>query len=234
MRVVTTCSKAGFDAYGHRWLTSRRFWPKFTDFRFYSEGFVVDCPGKDFSILEDFQQWKKQYAHYVPPSWRYDIVRYAHKVFAAHDALRDYDGVGVWLDADCVTFKEIPEGLIEEQVKDAYIAHYGRTGHYTETGMWIVNCAHPQHKDFFSWWLRLYFTGDFTRLPEWHDCTTLDAAIRRFTAKELITTKNLSGDFAKDMHPMAKAEPFARYIDHCKGPRKRAGRSPENKHREAA
>lgn len=234
MRVVTTCHHAGFKQYGHRWLESRKNWPEGTEFLFYPEGFKADCPGKDMLSMRDFIEWKSSYAHYKPPNWRWDIVRFAHKVFALNDALRDYDGIGVWLDADCVTFDKIPEGLVEEQVKDDYIALYERTGHYPETGFWVVNCGHPQHKDFLTWWMRLYWSGNFTRLPEWHDCTTLQAAIKRFTAKGLITVKNLSGDFHLDMHPQAHAEPFCRYIDHCKGTRKDKGVSAENAHRKAA
>jgi hypothetical protein len=54
----------------------------------------------------------------------------------------------------------------------------------------------------------------------------LDAAIR-LTG---VPTFNLSGEFHKDMHPMAKTE-LGQYIDHCKGPRKIKGKSPENKNR---
>lgn len=228
MRVVTTSSKQGHDDYGFRWLESRKRWPEGTDFQYYTEGFQVDCPGRDMREMADFLEWKSRYAHYVPPSWKFDIVRFAHKVFAVYDALRNYDGVGVWLDADCVTFDDIPRGLVESQVTDAYIALYQRTGHYSETGFWIVNCAHPVHKDFMAWWMQLYWRGEFTRLPEWHDCTTLDTTIRRFIAKGLIEVKNLSGEYAMEMHPQAKAEPFCHFIDHCKGARKRKGFSAEN------
>lgn len=235
MKVVTTCSKRGFEEYGHRWVESRHNWPEGTEFAFYGEGFAInDCPCYDISTLHYFEDWKKRYANYVPPSWRFNVVKYSYKVFAAFEALRDYDGVGVWLDADCVTFDKIPTGLVEEQVADAYIALYQRTGHYSETGMWIMDCTHPQHKDFWAWVMMMYHSGHFTRLHEWHDCTVLDAAIRRFTAKGLIKVKNLSGDFAKEMHPSAKAEPFCRYVDHCKGGRKAKGYSAENQHRAPA
>ena len=73
---------------------------------------------------------------------------YAHKVFAACDALYDYDGIGVWLDADCVTYKPIPAYLIPAELDDAYLAHYFRQGMYTETGLWLMNCAHPEHRNF--------------------------------------------------------------------------------------
>src|SRR5688500_9505816 len=106
MRVVTTCHKQGLEDYGFRWLESRKHWPADTDFQFYTEGFEVDCPGKDFRDLPEFSQWKLSRVRYCPPSWKYDVMAYSHKVFAACDALYDYDGIGVWLDADCVTFKD--------------------------------------------------------------------------------------------------------------------------------
>lgn len=233
MRVVTTCHKAGLDEYGHRWLEGRKFWPKGTEFHFYTEGYTLPADGmvvKDLATLEEFAAWKRKYAHYQPPGWQWDVVKYAHKVFAAVDALEDYDGIGVWLDADVVTFAQIPDGLVEKQVEKAYIAHYGRTGMYTETGMWIIDCAHPEHKNFMATWKDVYHSEQFKRLPQWHDCMTLDATIRAFVRDGLIQTHNLSGDAHKQMHPQAVTE-FGQYMDHCKGPRKSVGVSPENKSR---
>lgn len=159
------------------------------------------------------------------------MVKFAHKVFAAHDALYDFDGIGVWVDADCVTYAEIPKGLIEKQVEDAYLACYQRTGMYTETGLWIMDCAHAEHWAFLDFWKDIYLSDKFKSLPQWHDCLTLDATIRRFGSR--INVNNLSGAHHKAMHPQALSE-LGKYIDHCKGPRKAAGLSPENKHRKAA
>jgi hypothetical protein len=229
VRVVTTCSKAGLEEYGHRWLESRGNWPEGTDFRFYTEGFTVDCPGKDFRDMPDFSAWKLKMAKFRPPAWKWDVVRYAHKVFAACDAFEGYDGVGVWLDADCVTYKPIPAGLIESKVEGVYLARYDRTGLYTETGFWVMNCAHPKHKEFLDRWRDWYYSERFTKLPQWHDCMTLDATIRQMD----IETFSLSGDHVKTMHPMSVTE-LGGYIDHCKGLRKELGYSPENKrHQEA-
>jgi len=229
MRVVTTCSKAGLKEYGHRWLESRKNWPEGTDFQFYTEGFEVDCPGKDINGIEDFAQWKLKHAHYQPGGWQWDVVKFAHKIFAAADAFMDYDGIGVWLDADCVTYKPIPEGLIESQVKDHYLACYQRTGMYTETGLWIVDCKRPDNHNFMQALRGVYLTDRFTNLPQWHDCFVLDAVIRSLG----VSVNNLSGQFHKAMHPQAMSE-LGKYVDHCKGPRKIRGRSDENKHREVA
>lgn len=222
MKVVTTVHKAGFDLYGHRWIESMPNWPG-AEFVMYAEGFTtpdvrcVRC--EDLPRLEAF---KRRHSAYKAPDWRHDIVRFSNKVFAAYDALYDYDGIGVWLDADCVTDKPIPTGYVEDQLGDAYLAHFDRPGHYTETGLWLMNCAHPKHREFLDLWVRWFEEDAFTRFNEWHDCTTLDATIR-LTG---VPTKSLSGRYGNLMHPMAKAD-FSKYVDHCKGARKVAGASPE-------
>jgi hypothetical protein len=227
---VTTCNKAGLERYAHRWLDGRSYWPAGTEFKFYTEGFKVDCPGKDFTELAEFSEWKAKHANYAPPGWQWNVVGYAHKVFAAADALYDHDGVGVWLDADCVTFRKVPDDLIEQQLSGAYLACYQRTGLYTETGMWIMDCRHPEHRAFLDEWRNWYFSERYKKLGQWHDCMTLDETIRAFVKAGKIKVHNLSGEHHKTMHPQAKTE-LGKYIDHCKGDRKTAGISPENKSR---
>ena len=229
MKVVTTSHKAGLQQYGWRWLDGRKHWPKETDFHYYREGFELDCPGKDFSELEEFATWKARHAFYRSPDWRFDVVRFAHKVFAIHDALYEHKGIGVWLDADVVTHRKIPKGLIEKQVEGVYVAHYGRTGLYTETGLVVFDCAHEQHKQFLNAWREWYLSGRFRKAPQWHDCIGFDLALKQTK----VPAFNLSGEHAKAMHPMAVTA-LGKYLDHCKGERKALGFSPENKFRKAA
>ena len=230
MRVVTTAHKAGLDLYGHRWIESRKNWPAGTEFWWYTEGYTIEPDGMvvhDFEEQRDFIEWKAKHANYrPPPSWRWDVVAYAHKVFAACDALKDYKGVGVWLDADCVTYAKIPDGLIESYVQDAYIAHYNRPGIYTETGLWIMDCSHECHESFLNSWRAWYLSDRFKTLAQWHDCMTFDATLKQFKKEGLIRTHDLSGQFGKMLHPQAMTE-LGKYIDHCKGARKDLGYSPE-------
>lgn len=221
MKVVTTCHKAGFDEYGHRWAEGIKNWPA-AEFIMYCEGFGhTPMPARG-------EAFKAKHASYRPPSWRFDIVKFSNKVFTAHDALYNHDGLGVWLDADAVTYRPIPEGYIESLLPDGcYLAHFKRH-HYTETGFWVMDCRHPEHKAFLDHWVGLFESDAFQALPEWHDCTTLDATIKAFRGR--VKTHSLSGGFEGEMHPMALAD-LAKYIDHCKGARKALGFSPENKHR---
>jgi len=241
MRVVTTANKDGLEAYGQRWLDSRKHWPASAEFWWYTEGYELPLQKdekskpsivrKDFAELPEFVQWKERHKDYKPPNWEFNVVGYAHKVFAAIDALYDYDGIGVWCDADCETFRKIMPGVLEQELGDAYLACYQRNGYHTETGFWLMDCSKPGHQAFLDAWQAWYLTDSFKQLSVWHDCQTLDATIRHF--KGQMEVKNLSGEFANDMHPMALTE-LGKYIDHCKGQRKIKGRSPENKHRTAA
>lgn len=249
MRIITTANKDGFKQYGHAWLDSRKHWPAGTEFYWYTESYdlpyqpdelqMIEQAGagntdgfierRDCNDIEDFVAWKMTHAGYVSPSWKYNVVAYAHKVFAFADATKDYKGIAVWVDADCVTYRDIPKGLIEAQVKDAYLARYERPGRWTETGLFIVDCSHPEHVAFWQWMREVYLEDRYKPLHHWTDCYVMDAAVRIFG--ERITTKNLSGEQSDHAHPMAVTE-LGKYIDHKKGPRKAMHASPENRQRE--
>lgn len=230
MLVITTCAEKHLSEYANRWLEARQLWPKDAEFRFYTENFSVDCDSKDLSEIKGFPEWKARHAHYVAPSWQYDVVKFANKAFAQIDAFRDYDGIGVWCDADCIAYKKIPYKLIQKQLGDAFVALYQRSGMYSETGFWIVNCADPVTKDFFDYYRWIYESDSYKNMRQWHDCYALDAAVRKFAPR--IVVKNLSDD-PNSMHPQASGE-FAKYLDHQKGNRKFAGYSPENAFRKVA
>lgn len=230
MRVVTTCHAQGLKDYAFRWLEARKNWPKDTEFLFYREGFEVDCPGKDLSEIPELQAFKRRHAGYKPPDWRFDVVKFSNIAFAIYDALHDHDGIGMRLDADAVTYKKIPKGLIEKLLDGAYLGAYQRQGMYSETGIFIVDCKHPQHKHFMDVYRDWYLSDKFKAFNTgWHDCIAFDYAIK-VTG---VPVTNLSGEHFKSTHPQALSE-LGRYIDHCKGPRKEKGASPENKFRKVA
>jgi hypothetical protein len=155
----------------------------------------------------------------------FDVVRFSNKVFAANDALIDYQGVGCWIDADCVVLKDIPEGFVEGHLQESYIALLQRKGLYSETGFWIMDCSNPVHRSFLNMWTEWYSSDAFKGLSNWTDCETLDATIRRFQ-KDGLKVTNLSGKHDKDTHPLTKIE-LGKYLDHLKGQRKALGHSPE-------
>lgn len=234
MRVISTCHKAGWDQYGAQWLAGIDNWPK-AEFILYTEGFDLDdarVQSRRIESVERAQAFKAKYAHYKPLAWRWDIVRFSNKVFAAYDALYDYKGLAVWLDADCATYSPIPENYIDDMLPlGKYMALFKRTGWQTETGFWLMDCGHPHHQAFMDLWIKWVESGAFKQLTQWCDASTLDATIKVAEKAGMVETASLSGGFDKEEHPMSKVD-LARYIDHMKGDaRKAAGRSTENEFR---
>lgn len=234
MRVATTVHKAGFEQYGFRWVEGIKNWPQ-AEFILYAEGFSTESAiCKRVEDLPRLEIFKRKFHGYVPPSWEFDIIRFSNKVFAAYDAFYDYDGLCVWLDADCVTYRKLPKKVIEEQLPEgAFMGLFRRAGLHTETGFWVMDGSHPEKKAFLDTWVQWFETGRFRSLHQWHDCTTLDATAKLFEKDGRIKVHNLSGEASKEMHPICFVE-LGKYIDHTKGARKKTGISPENEFRKAA
>lgn len=230
MRIVTTCHKAGWEQYGTKFDTDNL--PFNHEIRWYTEGFDHPWLAPPWLVrnedLPKLQAFKQKHAHYIPPDWRFDVVRFANKAYALYDALYDHDGIGVWMDADIVIHEPIPEGYLESLLpQGCYIALFQREGWHSETGLFVIDCAHPQHKRFMDLYIANYETGKFAEAHEWHDCVMLDRTINAFLRDDLIQVHNLSGPHSNEQHPMAK-HPISRYLDHLKGPsRKKLGHSPE-------
>jgi predicted O-methyltransferase YrrM len=231
LKIVTTCHKAGWEQYGQKCLDGLKYWPKNAEIVWYTEGFDLP-PGRAREVKNEtlplLAQFKAKYAHYVAPSWRYDVVRFANKVYAVWDALRGYDGLGIWMDADIVAHSPLPADYVESLLpKDAYIALFQREGWHSECGLWLVDCSHPEHKRFMDTLIGWYEQGTFTNAHEWHDSVLMDATVRALEREKLIVSHNLSGAFKGKEHPMA-LHSIAAYVDHLKGPsRKEKGYSPE-------
>lgn len=237
MRFVTTCHKAGFEQYGHRLLDGWAHFPPDCELVWYTEGYNLPQTGRvverDIGVLESLAQFKARHRRYVAPYYQWDVVRFAHKVFAVYDALRNHKGIGVWIDADMVPVQDVPQAFLDGLLERGdYIAMFRRKGFYSECGFWIVDCDHPAHGEFFDTLIDLYVADKFKTLQEWHDSYLMDVVVKHFERDGTISVTNLTRpEHMTDEHPMARGV-IAPYLDHLKGPdRKKLGFSPE---REAA
>ena len=234
MRVVTTCHKAGWELYGQQCLDGLKKWPAEAEFWWYSDGFDLPAAKNVREIknegLERLQAFKARHRGYKPPDWRFDVVRFSNKAFALYDALRDYDGFGVWMDADIVTHKRMPKDYLRKLLPEGcYIGLFQRDGLHTETGLMLFDCSHPAHKSFMDTYIDWYESDRFKGAHEWHDCIVTDSVLRAFERNNLVKSHNLSGKASNMSHPMAVHD-SAQYFDHLKGPKRKAmGRSPERK-----
>lgn len=225
---MLVCTTAPRDAsYIAEWGEAMRLWPAGTRFVYYGDGEAPFGPDTDtlstrsLADLLPFSGWRRRHHDYVSPGWKWDVVKFAHKVFAAADAFADSDDTCVWCDADCIAYRPIPPGLIEGHAVKDDLAYYGRVGMPSETGLWIMR-AEWRKRPFFDLWTDVYLSEKYRGLIEWTDCATFDAV------RQMSDVKDHSISVDPNVQHVQAHGLLSKYLDHRKGRRKAATHSPEN------
>lgn len=155
-------------------------------------------------------------------NYRYDAVRFSHKVFALFQFLEESEtDFLIWLDGDSRTHSLVGIRDIESWCPPGKFAGYlARPWLYTETGFHIFNMNHAIANDFLNAWRQYYIDDSIFKLEMWTDCHTYDAAKSKFDDSHWY---NLSPPI-KNNHPFING-PLGQFMDHMKGPRKKKGTS---------
>lgn len=249
--VITSCSAAGWAKYGRRFAdTFCAHWPREVALQIHTENFGAligdELPYAVFDLL-----WRDGYRAYFErhkdnprahgrvqergqlwagkalasgQNWRYDAFRFAHKVFAIQQAASVLlTGRLLWIDADCVTFAPVPADLPERLLPDGVALSYLDRGEYpSECGFVGYNLDHPATLPFINEFADLYLSDRvFAEVPEWHDSYVFDWLRKR----QNVPAHQIPYAAGQRRHPFVNSE-LGRYIDHMKGPRKDAGRTP--------
>lgn len=240
--VITSFSNGGFYEYAYRFFeTFDVFWPPEIDLIAYYEApkpFETRAQMRDLYGIDAMQEflgrhsnsdaargrveitrWKaKERAEGY--SFRNDALKFCRKVFAVSDAARQMEsGILAWVDADVVTTANIPPDFIEGLLGNADVAYLGRDGVHSECGFLAFRL--PEALPLILEWERLYSTDEVFLMREQHDSFVFDYA-RVLVPK--LRYRNLTPGGTG--HVWVNS-PLAPYTDHCKGERKRLGRSPE-------
>jgi len=245
--VITTFNQSGLDLYGRSMVESfDRFWPRSVDLYVYTENCQLDITSDRVKILDllesspDLVGFKKQHANnpiangmiakdtnlpFKDNAFKWDAVRFSHKVFAVIHACQHIDSDWViWLDADSKTFRSIPETFLPEVCDPKAMACYlgRREKYHSECGWVAYNLKHPDLESFINRWRDLYVTGDLFNLREYHDCFVFDVLRREFQLSKNTYFHNLS----PETHGKGPGHPFiasalGAYIDHLKGNRRK-------------
>jgi hypothetical protein len=238
--LVTSLTQGNYDEYGHEFFkTFREYWPK-------SVKLVVYFEGKDFPEMDtENVEWRRVEEIQGFKAWMFQVKKFPfmtgqtpngydiqHDARHVRKALTEIHGCNVfggkvwWIDSDFVTHQKVPEGWLDEVLPDdKFCAYCGREGWmYSETGMIGFNSEHVLFETFMRSYWEIFWSGLFLTLKGWHDCYGFDAVRHAIDTPEHFV--DLSGHLPQGtMHPIINSV-LGTYLDHAKGPRKKAGRSP--------
>lgn len=174
--------------------------------------------------LEAASEWlktfKRQHQHRPTSNYRFDAVRFAHKVAAIELAYRlGTDDVLIWIDADCVTHAPVDAEWLSGLLGGAEFGYLRRANKYPECGFMMIRRC-PAMDAFVAELVDVYRSGRLFDMAEWHDSWAIEQVRKELNPKAV----SLSGDFESAGHPLING-PLGSRIDHLKGNRKAAGKS---------
>ena len=248
--VVTTFHEKGLKAYAQNMIdTFCKNWPEEVTLHIYPEGCNPAIRNHAHVTLTDLESVKELAAFKskwkdVPKAngdvsadpvrrkrkdaskgFKWDAVRFAHKVYAIFDCARTTDAdILIWMDADTICHSPISIVDIQRLIPaDKDLCFLGRKGKFSECGLYAMNLRSPATQLFLKRFQEFYDnaeTGIFT-LDEWHDSFVFDAVRKTMKLNELDWSSHL---ITGEGHPLINSE-WGGWLDHLKGDRKNLGRS---------
>ena len=244
LTIVTGWHPEGYVEYARIFVqTFARYWPASANLVAYTEE-PAPMPRGECRSLWDIPGAKEFYArhkdnpvscgtgphknwlpkdHRRGQSWRWDAVRFFKQLIIPLDAslgLAD-DDILVWLDADVVTFADVPDGFVEKLLGKADLVYLGRNKG-SEIGFWGVR-LNKRTRPFLTNLSSLYLDDRFTSLEQFHSAWIFDYARRGSGMKMTDLTPGGRDHVFVDIRC-----PLHVYLDHAKGSRKKLGHSPEH------
>lgn len=243
--VVTSFSAKGYEEYGKAFLQGWLwFWATSgAELLVCHEGAIHDGPWhmvdlREYGPLRDFigrnasplttgrsptKGWrtKELKAGY---SYRFDAVKFSHKVFAQHYASNAFDHDRLlWFDGDVRTLANVTPEVLDLILPLGYdTSRLARERKHTETG--VVGYRGIAGRFIIARMASYYTSGRIFDLPEWHDCAVYDEVCHRDREELRVhdIVRTVHG------HPLT-VSPLNPWFDHLKGARKELGYSPERK-----
>jgi hypothetical protein len=249
--VVTTFHEEGLKIYGQRMIDSFcKTWPTEVKLYVYPEKCNPKVPDHSRIVLTDLDsvieltefknKWKdvpkangdvtgdpvRSKRRDAGKGFKWDAVRFAHKVYAIFDCARKTDSdILFWMDADTYCHSPISmENLLRLCPIDKDLCYLGRKGKFSECGLYSMNLKTEQTRMFLMEFQRMYDKAEsgIFQLDEWHDSFVFDAARKKFPyLKQLDWSEGL---ITGEGHPLINSE-WGAYLDHLKGSRKKLGKS---------
>lgn len=169
-------------------------------------------------------------------SFKWNAVRFAHKVYSIfHCARNTTADVLIWMDADTVCHSPVGMADLVRLCPESYdLCYLGRKGKFSECGLYALNLHTKGTKRFLKEFQRVYDDAEngIFLLDEWHDSFVFDSVRVNIPGLNALNWSADLGDLRPgknnstgEGHPLINSA-WGAYLDHLKGSRKNAGRSP--------
>jgi len=155
-------------------------------------------------------------------AFRWDAVRFSHKVFAIHHAASICNSdILVWMDADIVIHKSISKRLLLECVPDDCLVSCLKRHQYSECSFIGFNLKNPETHRFLNEFLKFYTSDSLFKEREYHDSFLFDIVRRRFERAGHQTHDIANGKgFERGPGHVFEKSVLGQYMEHLKGGRK--------------
>ena len=247
--VVTTFNAHGYEQYGKRMInTFLQNWPAEVDLIVYAEDCAVSESAPNLKVLDLHkdspalvafkEKWKdvpkangiitddpvRNRRKDAGKNFKWNAIRFAHKVYAIFAASQANTDWLLWMDADTVCHSPITIARLNELCPmDKELCFLGRQGKYTECGLYAMNLRSAKVLNFLNKFQHVYDNaenGIFT-MKEWHDSFVFDVVRKSMALAE----HDWSGHLIQgEGHPLINSD-WGAYLDHLKCNRKSQGRS---------
>lgn len=245
--VITSFNTAGMSVYGQTMIDSfDRFWPANIKLWVYAENCQPHTHSARIQVIDlleasaDLVAFKQRHRNnavanglvakdtgvpFQDNAFKWDAVRFSHKVFAVlHACEHSNSDWVIWLDADTKTFAAVPDQFLESICRsDALACYLGRREKYHSECGWVAyNRRHPQLREFMRAWHELYVSDSLFDLREFHDSFVFDHLRKIWQTQHQTYFHNLTPmTTAKGPgHPFI-ASALGQYMDHMKGARRK-------------
>lgn len=223
--VVTSWNPAGHVLYGKTWEeTAKKFWPaNMVPYVVTDEDLEKDPEFVDFMKRHADKRMDASAPGY---DYRFDLVRFAHKIFAlkmALDVLEKGPDWIFWLDGDVLTKARVTDDFLDSILPndhDGVLLSRAQTAANPECGFMAFN-MNGKGKDFLRSYIKLYLTDTVLKFQEQHDSHVFMAAViahmEAAGSKWLDLAPTGTGEAGLDAF---EASPLHSFFTHRKGARK--------------
>lgn len=217
-----------------------------------SEILTIDIDPERLKVIEfdaqipEFKEFKSQHkAPEEPYNFRFDIVRFAHKVFCIDFGIKAEHSPTtqrlIWMDADTFCFRPIPSNFWNRLLPEGIDFSYLGREHLLKISPELVDISYPECgfmmfartaaiRKFWGEIMLVYRENRFSDFAEYHDSFIINQVMKEKIRNKQLNTFDITSlgiiPISKPSHVFA-ASILGYFIDHKKGNRKNQKFSPE-------